>query len=112
MVGRKPQPIAEHEARGDTARIYHEIRQTLRVTGVNLNFRTWAGFPVFFPVMWTAMQPVAASRAFESASDALRSRAVDLALELPRLHVSAALGESQRYQIARALALYDYINPK
>jgi hypothetical protein len=112
MLSRKPQPVAEHEARGDTARIYHEIRQTLRVTGVNLNFRTWAGFPVFFPVMWAAMQPVAASQPFEAASDGLRSRAVDLGLELPPLHVSAALGQSQRYQLARALALYHYINPK
>lgn len=112
MLSRTPQPIAEHEARGDTARIYHEIRQTLRVSGVNLNFRTWAAFPRFFPMMWAAMQPVAAEQPFESAADGLRARAADLALTLPALNVSAAIGESQRYQIDRALALYHYINPK
>lgn len=105
-------PIGEHEARGQTARIYHEIRQTLRVSGVNLNFRTWAGFPVFFPLMWEAMQPIAAAQAFETASDRLRARAVDLAFGLPALGVRAALGESQAYQLQQALALYHYINPK
>jgi hypothetical protein len=112
MFGHRKQPIDEHQARGETSRIYHEIRQTLRVSGVNLNFRTWAAFPRFFSAMWAAMQPVAASRTFESASDALRARAADLALTLPILHVRAPLGESQRFQIERALALYHYINPK
>lgn len=93
MLKRKRSPIAEHEARGHTARIYHEICQTLRVSGVNLNFRRWATFPEFFPVMWAGMQPLAASDAFESAADGLRARAVDLAFTLPPLQVRAALGE-------------------
>ncbi|HWK12585.1 MAG TPA: halocarboxylic acid dehydrogenase DehI family protein [Vicinamibacterales bacterium] len=112
MFGSKPKPIAEHEARGDTARVYHEIRQTLRVSGVNLNFRTWAGFERFFPAMWSAMQPIAASQAFESGADEVRARAADLARELPALQVGAKLGDSQRLQIQGALALYHYINPK
>lgn len=112
MLTRQHQPIAEHEARGETARIYHELRQTLRVSGVNLNFRTWAAFPRFFPAMWVAMQPVVASRAFESATDDLRARAADLTLGLPALRADTLLGESQRFQLERALALYHYINPK
>jgi hypothetical protein len=112
MFSRRPQPIAEHEAKGDTARIYHEIRQTLRVSGVNLNFRTWAGYPTFFPAMWAAMQPLAASEAFESASSELRAHAAELARTLPALEINAPVGESQRFHIARALALYHYINPK
>jgi len=112
MFSHRPQPIAEHEAKGDTARIYHEIRQTLRVSGVNLNFRTWAGYPTFFPAMWAAMQPLAASEAFESASSELRAHAAELARTLPALEINAPVGESQRFQIARALALYHYINPK
>lgn len=112
MFTQQPQPLAEHEARGDTARIYHEIRQTLRVSGVNLNFRTWAALPHFFPAMWAAMQPVAASRQFESASDDVRTRAADFALTLPALRTDAPLGESQCFQIERAVALYHYVNPK
>lgn len=112
MLSRNPRPVAEHEAHGDTARIYHEIRQTLRVSGINLNFRTWAAFRHFFPAMWRAMQPIAASQAFESTSDALRARAVDVTSALPPMRVGAAIGESQRYQLQRALDLYHYINPK
>lgn len=112
MLTPQPRPVDEHGARGETARIYHEIRQTLRVSGVNLNFRTWAAFPHFFPAMWTAMQPVTASRSFESAADDLRARAADVALTFPALRARASLGESQRFQIERALALYHYINPK
>ena len=112
MLTRKPQPVDEHGARGETARIYHEIRQTLRVSGINLNFRTWAGFPHFFATMWAAMQPIAAARAFESASDELRAHAADLSLAFPALGVRAPIGQSQRFQIERALALYHYINPK
>jgi len=112
MLRQPPQPVDEHGARGDTARIYHEIRQTLRVSGVNLNFRTWAAFSHFFPAMWAAMQPVAGSRAFELASDDLRARAADLVLTLPALRTGAPVGESQRFQIEWALALYHYVNPK
>ena len=112
MFTRRPRPIAEHEATGDTSRIYHEIRQTLRVSGVNLNFRTWAGYEEFFSEMWAAIQPVAASQAFEAASNELRGRAADMALRLPPLELTATPGESQRFQIQRALRLYHYINPK
>lgn len=35
----KPKQVEEHEAAGEIERIYHEIRETLRVTGINLNFR-------------------------------------------------------------------------
>jgi hypothetical protein len=112
MFGRPPQPIAEHEARGDTARIYHEIKQTLRVTGVNLNFRTWAAFPRFFPAMWAAMQPTAASQAFESGADDVRACAAELARELPPLEIQTRIGQSQRFHIQGTLALYHYINPK
>jgi len=112
MLGQRPQPVDEHGARGDTARIYHEIRQSLRVSGVNLNFRTWAAFSQFFPAMWAAMQPIAVSRAFESASDDLRAAAADLLLALPALRIGTAVGESQRYQIDGALTLYHYVNPK
>jgi|GEM_PF-6708524 len=74
----KPRPVDEYEARGETERVYHAIRQTLRVTGVNLNFRTWAFFERFFPVMWDAIRPNAETRAFEEAGG--------VALRLATLH--------------------------
>ena len=110
----KNKPVAEHEAEGEIERVYHEIRQVLRVTGVNLNLRTWATFEKFLPAVWDALRPNLETRVFESAADRIRGEAVSAAASLSRLDAIAAvsLGESQRFQIQRALDLYHYINPK
>jgi hypothetical protein len=114
LGGSKPKQISEREAEGEIERVYHEIKQTLRVSGVNLNFRTWAGYEKFLPLMWDAMWPVAETRAFEDAADRVRAEAVLAAQGLGHLSVAehVRLGESQRYQIQAALDLYHYINPK
>ncbi|HWK10787.1 MAG TPA: halocarboxylic acid dehydrogenase DehI family protein [Vicinamibacterales bacterium] len=111
---RPPTPVEEQAATGETGRIYHDIRQTLRVSGVNLNFRTWAGFDRFFPLMWQAMRDVAGSGRFEAAGDEVRAEAARLASGLSAVGVTNGqiLGESQRLQIKGALELYHYINPK
>src|SRR5262245_6929871 len=64
-------PVQEHEAEGDIERIYHEIRQTLRVSGINLDFRLWAGYERFLPVLWNAVAPNAETIAFEKSADQL-----------------------------------------
>lgn len=110
----KPKPVDEYEARGETERVYHQIRQTLRVTGVNLNFRTWAAFEEFFPAMWDAVQPNLETRIFEDAADRIRAEAVHAADALGRVAAlaEADLGESQTFQVRAALNLYHYVNPK
>jgi hypothetical protein len=107
-------PIEEHDASGELERVYHDIRQVMRVSGVNLNFRTWAAFERSFPLVWAAVRDNAGTYAFEHAADHLRTAAVQGALALPPLQALSAvpLGESQTYQIGAALALYHYINPK
>jgi hypothetical protein len=108
----KPKQVAETEADGEIERVYHEIKQGLRVSGINLNFRTWAGYEKFFPAMWDAMRPVAETRAFETAADEVRAESVRIAETLGAIGAksNANLGESQRYQIEKALELYHYIN--
>ncbi len=110
----KPKQVAETEADGEIERVYHEIKQSLCVSGINLNFRTWAGYEKFFPAMWDAMRPVAETRAFETAADEVRAESVRIAETLGAIGAksNANLGESQRYQIEKALELYHYINPK
>lgn len=112
MTNRKP--IAEHEAKDDIERVYHEIRQTMRVSGVNLNFRTWASWENFLPLMWDAMRPNAETVAFERAGDDVRKQALEYAAPLGTVNAlaGAQLGESQRLQVWAALRLYHYINPK
>ncbi len=110
----KPKPVKEIEATGEIERVYHEIKQSMRVSGINLNFRTWAGFDKFFQAMWDAMRPLVETKAFENAADQIRAVSVELAESLGAVNAQSQvnLGESQQYQIKEALRLYHYINPK
>ncbi len=86
----------------------------MRVSGVNLIFRTWASFEKFFPAMWDPMRPNVETLAFEDSADEVRNAAAQQAVEWPSFDAkeAAQLGESQCYQVQAALALYHYINPK
>jgi hypothetical protein len=110
----KHAPIAEHEATGDIERTYHDIRQVLRVSGVDVTLGVWAGFERSFPLFWDAVRENACSHAFERAADELRAAGVRAALALPAARATAdvPLGPSQLYHIGAALALYHYMYPK
>ena len=110
----KPKRVTEWEADGEIEQIYHQIKQSLRVSGVNLNFRTWAGYPKYFSDLWAQVRPMVETRAFEEAADDLRAQAVGVAQNLTPLNSAtrANPGESQSYQIKAALDLYHYVNPK
>jgi hypothetical protein len=114
MRRKKPRPVEEHEAGGETERVFHEIRQIVRVSGVSLSFRALATFEKSFPMVWDALRPNVESRAFEEMADELRREAVAIAQALPRgaTPPEPELGESQRYRLSAALDLYHYVNPK
>lgn len=107
-------PVTEQAASETVAKTFQEIKQALRVTGVSLNFRTYAAYERFFPAMWEAMRPNVETRAFEEAADRLREEAVHAAAGMERLSVlaRAQLGESQAFQAESALLLYHYLDPK
>lgn len=86
----KTKPIQEYEAEGETERIYYEIRQTLRSTGVPDPFCSWAGHGKFLPLAWSALQPNAETRAFEEASDRLRAEAARLLKPMEKIGVRRA----------------------
>jgi hypothetical protein len=108
------QPVAEYEASDDLDDVYHDIRQTLRVSGVNLVFQTLAGVGNALPIIWQALSPAVSVQGFEQASDGLRAKAVELGAAMGKLEARDAVqtGPSQSYQIQKALGLYHYINPK
>jgi hypothetical protein len=109
----RPKPISERSATGEIERVYHEIKQTLRVTGVPLNFRTFAGYDNILPLFWDELHANLQTRDFENSADHIRARAAQAAKLLPaNTQARTMLGESQRFQIQRALELYHYINPK
>ena len=109
----RPKPVPERNANGETERVYHEIRQTLRVSGVPLIFRMLAGYRNILPLIWDELRPNLETREFENSADRIRARAVQTAQTLLSSNKPSILsGESQRYQIQRALTLYHYIDPK
>jgi Halocarboxylic acid dehydrogenase DehI len=110
----RPKPISERVATGEIERVYHEIKQTLRVTGVPLNFRTIAGYDNILPLFWDELHSNLQTRDFETGADRIRARAAQSSAALLPAHGQplVMLGESQRFQIQRALKLYHYINPK
>jgi hypothetical protein len=110
----RPKPISERIASGQIERVYHEIKQTLRVTGVPLTFRALGGYDTILPLFWDELHPNLQTRDFETSSDRIRVRAAQSAASLvpTRGQSRVMLGESQRFQIQRALLLYHYVNPK
>ena len=92
------------------AHLFHEIRQTLRVTGVHPALRDWP----FLADLWDAVRPNAETRAFEEAAARIRAEAVTAADQLGRVAslARAQLGESQAYHVETSLMLYHYLNPK
>lgn len=113
-IFKKMKPIQEYEAEGETERIYYEIRQTLRVTGVPQLFCNWAGHGPFLPLVWNALQPNAETRLYEEASDRLRAEAARLIkpMEKPDITAHVRLGESQAFHLRASLELYYYLYPK
>jgi hypothetical protein len=110
----RPKPISERSATGEVERVYHEIKETLRVTGVPLSFRTLAGYENILPLFWDQLHSNLQTRDFDTSADRIRVRAAQAsALLVPsRGQARVLLGESQRFQIQRALSLYHYVNPK
>lgn len=90
--------------------LFHEIRQTLRVTGVHPGLSDWP----FLAGLWEAVRPNVETRAFEEAAARIRAEAVGAADQLGRLGAlhRAQLGESQAYHVESSLRLYHYLDPK
>ncbi|MEE9256164.1 MAG: halocarboxylic acid dehydrogenase DehI family protein [bacterium] len=109
--------ISERDATGPLADIYEDIRQTLRVTQVNLVYRTLAVHEAYFAAAWAALRPNASITYFERCADSLRMRmAPPLPDDVP--DIGEELEEECGYtgeQIGRInglLDLYNYANPK
>ena len=67
--------VKEHQAEGEIAEIYSEIKQSLGIPHVNMVFQVFAGFPGFLPLFWNAAQVVLETREFFSGADRLGAEA-------------------------------------
>src|SRR5438477_600192 len=96
--------VSERDADGETERVFHEIRQTLRASGVDLLFRALAVYGKLLPVLWEETFLNAESMAFEEEADHPRLAAL---LD----DVRETLGLPAPDDLSRALAMWpDYLD--
>jgi hypothetical protein len=66
-------PVPEHAARGALAEVYARTRKGLGVPWMGVVAMALARFPRFYDRLWSALAPLAATQAFATACDTLRS---------------------------------------
>jgi len=101
--------IAEHEATGETARIFEDMRETLGIPVVNLIWRHLATIPGGLEWAWASAKPIYASGAARGASKALQDR---LAVPMPEPLIPGALrlagvGDANAQTARAVVAAYD-----
>ncbi|NTX05747.1 MULTISPECIES: halocarboxylic acid dehydrogenase DehI family protein [Myxococcus] len=106
--------VSEHGAEGGVERVYHELRRTMRVTGVDVSLRTWAAYPRFFVAMWEALGPNVETRAFEESALGLWQEVLDSTVQWEALGAwgTTRLGPSQRFHARGALELFETMQPR
>ena len=73
---RRPRPITEIAAPPEAEELFHEIKQSFRITGVPFTFRAYAAEGRFLARLWEAARPNVETRAFEEGADRLREEIV------------------------------------
>ncbi|MCP5151838.1 MAG: hypothetical protein H6983_09415 [Ectothiorhodospiraceae bacterium] len=101
--------VPEHDARGETADIYADIRAVLAVPLVNLVWRHLAVFPGALPWCWSTVRPLYASGAIDTAALALRAGLrLPTVATIPVAHLDAiGVDDTQRRAVGAVLDAYE-----
>jgi len=109
--------VSESEAKGDTAQIYAELKETLGIPHVSLAFRILASYPRFFSLFWKCARPMLETGEFFSSAEQIRVQGysqVKSGFAVPDLRTKLAEMEfTQRAQeeVQDVVDLYEYVNP-
>jgi hypothetical protein len=79
----KPVMLTEEAASAPVRKIYEEIKRSLRVSFIGLDFQSFARWPDFLSLYWNALKPVISSPLYGEHKHALRGSALALAAGLP-----------------------------
>jgi hypothetical protein len=109
--------VSENEAKGETARIFAELKDTLGIPHVSMVFRVLASLPRFFPLFWKSAKPMLETGEFFSSADQIREDAhnrmqtrfsvPDLRAKLTEMDFTARAQE----EVKDVVELYEYVNP-
>ena len=103
--------IGEAEARGETARLYDDIRRCTGAGMINLIYRRMAARPGVLPWAWGALRPAFLSGAVEREREALRAGLDDGGAPPPREALAAAgLGAADLWAIRATMDAYNRAN--
>ena len=109
--------VSETEARGETARIFAELKETLGIPHVSMVFRVLASLPRFFPLFWNASRPMLQTGEFFTTADQIRADAhnrMQARFAVPNLQSKLTeMGFTARAQeeVKDVVELYEYVNP-
>jgi len=79
----KPVMLTEEAASAPVRKVYEEIKRSLRVSSIGLDFQSFARWPDFLSLYWSALKPVISSPLYGEHKHALRGSALTLATGLP-----------------------------
>jgi hypothetical protein len=72
-----------HHADRQLQALYEDLKSTLGLPFVNVDYRALARWPSYFEVAWRSLKPIIGSPAYEEAVERVHRKAVALALALP-----------------------------
>lgn len=109
--------VSEGEAKGETAQIFAELKETLGIPHVSMAFRILASFPRFFSLFWKCAKPMLQTGEFFAAAEQIRIQGYnqmrssfmvpDLIAKLNQFEFT----ERAKDEIRDVVALYEYVNP-
>lgn len=109
--------VSEGEAKGETAQIFAELKETLGIPHVSMAFRILASYPRFFTLFWKCARPMLETGEFFTAAEQIRVQGYDQVksgFSVPDLHAKLTeLGFTERAQeeVQDVVNLYEYVNP-
>jgi Halocarboxylic acid dehydrogenase DehI len=109
--------VSESEAKGETARIFVDLKDTLGIPHVSMVFRVLASLPRFFPLFWKSAKPMLQTGEFFTAAEQIRVDAhnrMQTRFSVPDLRAKLTeLDFTQRAQdeVKDVVELYEYVNP-
>jgi hypothetical protein len=72
-----------HHADRQLQALYEDLKSTLGLPFVNVDYRALARWPSYFDVAWRSLKPIVGSPAYDEALERVHKKAVELVLALP-----------------------------
>lgn len=109
--------VSETDAKGETARIFADLKETLGIPHVSMVFRVLASLPRFFPLFWKAARPMLQTGEFFSSAEQIRADAhhrMQTRFTVPNLRgklMEMGFSTGAQEEVKDVVELYEYVNP-